>query len=380
MSSYKDNVISIWDTYRAEEKVRTEERLALEEVEEKKVVEEQETIIQKTIVAPTPIPTPLPSVIIPLPVQPTVPQAIIPGSASTIDKSAFQALDQYAVGTPELVAISVDSLAAYLVQPAKNGFEKTRVIYRWITHNISYDFSAYLTGNYRSTNADNVLISRSSICAGYSGLFYALAKSAGLEVVTINGWAKGYDYSAGDQISGPSNHAWNAVRINGGWYLIDSTWGAGSIVQEKFVREFDEAYFLTHPEQFIYNHFPENSKWQLLDPILSKTDFSALPYVHSKFFSFGLELGDNIQSIIYTGNSLSMTFPVPNNTYLLVGLIQGNNELADSLTSVKRVGSQYQINASFPNPGTYILRIYARKNDEYGGIYDGILEYKILAE
>jgi len=321
--------------------------------------------------------TPQPSVTKPASVQPTAPQAITPGAASAIYRSTFKAIDQYALGTPESVAKSVDSLAAYLAQPAKNDFEKTRAIYRWITQNISYDFSAYLTKSYGSTRAADVLTSRSSVCEGYSGLFNALAKSAGLEVVTISGWAKGYSYKAGDQINGPTNHAWNAVKINGGWYLIDSTWGAGSIVQQRFVREFDEAYFLTPQEQFIYNHLPEDSRWQLLSTPFSKNDFSALPYVHSKFFSYGLKLGNNTQSVINAKGSLSMTFPVPNDTYLMARLSLGNVELAETFTSARRSGNQYQIIATFPNPGTYILSIFARKNGEFG-MYDGVLEYKVL--
>jgi hypothetical protein len=309
--------------------------------------------------------------------SPTALAAIVPGTTSNIDRSAFQAIDQYALGTPESVAKSIDSLAAYLVQPAKNDFEKTRAIYRWITQNISYDFSAYLTKNYGSTKAADVLTSRSSICEGYSGLFNALAKSAGLEVVTISGWAKGYSYNAGDQITGPTNHAWNAVKINGGWYLIDSTWGAGSIIQQRFVRKFDEGYFFTLPERFIYNHLPEDSKWQLLSTPLSKSRFSALPYVHSSFFLYGIDLGDNTQSVINTGGSLTMTFTVPSNTYLMAELSQGNVELAETFTSAKRSGNQYQISAKFPNPGNYILSIHARKDSQYG-MYDGVLEYKIL--
>lgn len=332
------------------------------------------SITQPIISMPTPVVVIPPVSIIP-PMAPAT--TITSGTPSTVDRSTFQAIDQYALGTPESVTKSIDSLAAYLVRPAKNDFEKARAIYRWVTQNIAYDFSAYLTKNYGSTRAEDVLVSRSSICEGYSGLFNALAKSAGLEVVTISGWAKGYSYSAGDQIAGPTNHAWNAIKINGGWYLIDSTWGAGSIDEQRFVREFDEAYFMTPPGQFIYNHLPEDSKWQLLSTPFSRNEFSASPYVHSRFFGYGLNLGGNTQSVINAGGSLTMAFPVTNDTYLIAGLRQGNVDLPRTLTSAQRAGNQYQISATFPNSGTYILSIFARKNDEFG-MYEGVLEYKVL--
>ncbi|MDD4876933.1 MAG: transglutaminase domain-containing protein, partial [Dehalococcoidales bacterium] len=309
---------------------------------------------------------------------PTASASIVAGTTSSIDRSAFSIIDQYALATPETVSKSINTLAAYLVQPAKNDFEKARAIYRWITQNISYDFSAYLTKNYGSTSAADVLISQSSVCQGYATLFNALAKSAGLEVVTISGWAKGYSYNAGDSIIGATNHAWNAVKIEDGWYLIDSTWGAGYISQQEFVRDFDESYFLTPPDLFILNHLPENTKWQLLSSPLSKNEFSTLPYVYSNFFSYGLDLGNNTQAILNTKSSLSLFFSVPNNIYLMARIFKDNVKLSDTYTSANRSGSNYQINATFPSSGTYTLTIYAREGDEFG-MYDGILEYKVIA-
>jgi transglutaminase-like putative cysteine protease len=307
----------------------------------------------------------------------TTSTAIVPGATSSISRSSFQAIDQYALATPESMTKSIDTLADYLVQQAKNDFEKTRAIYRWITQNISYDFEAYLTKNYGSTKASDVLVSRSSICEGYSSLFYALAKASGLEVVTITGWAKGISYNVGDQITGPTNHAWNAVKISGGWYLIDSTWGAGHIYQQQFVREFEESYFFTDPEKFIYNHLPQDSKWQLLTTPISSSDFTALPYIYTKFMSYGLSLGNNTKAVITANDNLSLTFPVPNNIYLMALLFQGSVELSDSYTSALRSGNQYQIKATFPQSGTYILRIYAREGSAYGN-YEGVLEYKVI--
>lgn len=274
------------------------------------------------------------------------------------------------------MAKSIDSLATYLTQPAKNDFEKARAIYRWITQNISYNFSAYLSGKYGSTKATDVLISRTSVCEGYSALLNAVAKSAGLEVVTIRGWAKGYGFEAGEQITGPTNHAWNAVRIGGGWYLIDSTWGAGVIEQQKFVQDFDDSYFLTPPEQFIYNHFPEDPKWQLLSAPMSKSDFASLPYIHSGFFRYGLSLGDNAQSIIKVAGDLTIKLPTPVDVALTAELTRGNSPLAKTLVLAQRSGNQYQISMVFPSAGDYFLSIYAKRKGDAGD-YKGVLEYKV---
>jgi hypothetical protein len=323
-----------------------------------------------TVTKPTSI-TPLTTVTSPLTTL-----KITPGNPLSLDKSSFQTIDQYALGTPETMTTSIDKLATYLIQPAKNDLQKSRAIYRWITQNISYDYSAYLTGNYGSTKASDVLTSRKSVCAGYSELFNALCKSAGIESVIIGGWAKGLSYKVGDTISGRTNHDWNAVKINSEWYLIDSTWGAGYISQGAFVREFTNTYFCTPPEQFIYLHFPEDSKWQLLSTPISISDFSALPYIYSDFFEFGVNLGKNTKSTINTQGNLSMVFTVSNDTFLLARVWQGTTKLGNEYASASRSGGQYNITARFPTTGECILTIYAAK-DQYG-MYDGIIDYKVI--
>ena len=63
----------------------------------------------------------------------------------------------------------------------------------------------------------------------------------------------GIDFIPGEGVS----HAWNAVFINGSWRLLDCTWGAGSYdLDGNFIREINEHFFLTDPDELIYSHFP----------------------------------------------------------------------------------------------------------------------------
>ena len=59
----------------------------------------------------------------------------------------------------------------------------------------------------------------------------------------------------------------------------------------KYVRRFDDHYFMTPPSQFIYDHFPEDARWQLLDEPVSKQEYENLVYLESEFFNLGLKLG-----------------------------------------------------------------------------------------
>lgn len=203
----------------------------------------------------------------------------------------FREIDDHAIKAPNSVRTSVESLATYLTSPAKDDVEKARAIFRWMAKNIAYDTSAYFSKNYGDINAKSVLKSGKSICAGYSDLFEALASASGLDVVTIDGYAKGYGYKGGSHFT-ETNHAWNAVKLNGSWYLLDSTWGAGYMDGHSFVRKFQPFYFLTPPEDLIYTHLPTEDRWQLLERNITLEDFEKLPKHDDEFFEENPEFTD----------------------------------------------------------------------------------------
>lgn len=302
-----------------------------------------------------------------------------PGLKIHMDESTFSDIDRHALQAPVSVKNSVEDLAAYLIAPAKNDLEKVRSIYRWITENITYDIEGYRTGSYGDMRPENVLMSGNAVCSGYTSLFGKLADTAGIEVVEINGWAKGVGYEAGDPIRGPTNHAWNAVRIGDGWYLIDSTWGAGSFDGINFIRQFEEHYFLTPPEQYIFDHLPEDPAWQLLETPLSETEFVSLPHVKSHFFRNGLQMDSHFQSVIETDNQISIFLKAPSDVLLSASLMQNGKSLDQTLTFVQRdEDDSYQIDAVFPVRSDYILRTFVKHVSDTG-LYRQAIDYKIFA-
>lgn len=180
---------------------------------------------------------------------------------------------------------------AYVTRLAKTDHEKARAIYRWITQNIAYDVKSYRAGKVRPSDPEDVLRSGVAVCSGYAGLYQHLATLPGLEVVRIEGFAKGLGYAPSLDVSAP-NHAWNAVKLDGRWHLVDATWGAGAVVGSGFVRTFEDFWFLASPEQVIFSHFPNDPTWQLLDEPLSSTQFSSLAFLRPHFFEMGFEAAE----------------------------------------------------------------------------------------
>ena len=309
--------------------------------------------------------------------------AIAPNDFNATLNYSYEEIDRHALNAPPSAEASVQSLAAYLIEPAENDREKARAIFRWITENIDYNVEVFFKGGTGATNSEDVLKSRKSVCYGYSDIFLSLAKEAGLETVRISGYGKGYGYMPGKNFTGPSNHAWNAVKINGSWYLIDSTWGAGYVSgDKKYVRKFDDHFFMTPPSQFIYDHFPLDTQWQLVDEPVSKQEFENLVYLESDFFNLGLKLGQKNGTII-ADKQINVSIYAPEDMLMMAGLEYADRGATaraklDGYTFCQRDGERYDIYAQFPAAGSYILKAYAKQKDEPGE-YNSVLEYRINA-
>jgi hypothetical protein len=122
-------------------------------------------------------------------------------------------------------------------------------------------------------------------------LFKHLCDLAGVQVEIIEGYAKGYGYKEGQKFQEP-NHAWNAINLEGSWYLCDVTWASG--ISDDYMgsnRNIDlDGYFMVKPEQFILTHLPEDPSWQLLGEKKTLKEFEK---------GMGIE-GNNVQINAYT--------------------------------------------------------------------------------
>ncbi|MCX7028078.1 MAG: hypothetical protein NT061_11515, partial [Spirochaetes bacterium] len=146
---------------------------------------------------------------------------------------------------------------------------------------------------HEEVSAQSTFESGKSVCQGYSDLTLQLAEALGLKAVVLGGYSKGYSYIPGKPSE--NNHAWNTFRIDGSWYLMDTTWGAGSIGDDrKFRQELSYAWFAMDPQLFLLTHFPEDGSSTLLPAKYTKSDFDRLPYVMSGIFDELYEKGISV--------------------------------------------------------------------------------------
>lgn len=189
----------------------------------------------------------------------------------------FAAIDQRARKSPKQLHEDLPALTAYLCENTETELEKVRAVYVWITTHIGYDWKAIDSEKRINHFIRDILQRRVALCFGYAQLFQEMCNLAGIRCAIINGYAKG-TATTELPINEP-NHSWNAVELDGKWYLLDATWGSSTISkQNEFVQISNDDYFLIRPEQFIRTHLPGNPMWQLLpDPISAESFMGSTP-------------------------------------------------------------------------------------------------------
>jgi len=191
-------------------------------------------------------------------------------------------------------AMSLNHLVTLITELTLNKqiLERLWIIYYWIAENIRYDIDADFNSHNRHQKAEDVFRSGKSTCEGYASIFQALCDALQIPCVKILGYAKDYSFKIDQSDFSSVNHTWNAVQFdNQFWYLIDSAWGTGYIDgNHEYKKDLKPHYFLTRPEQMIYNHLPEDCQWQLLTKPITMHDYLRLPQLHSYYFIFNLSI------------------------------------------------------------------------------------------
>jgi Transglutaminase-like superfamily len=201
-----------------------------------------------------------------------------------------------------------DILAKKICLDFPNPKDKARAIYTWIAKNVKYDVDTYFSkvqsDTYEYENkedkiykelqrqdkvAKRTLKRRLAVCYGYSVLFKKLCDLCSIQCEIITGGAKTKESQIGKTFS-LGAHAWNAVKIDEKWELIDVTWGAGYVDDKRktFISRYTDSYCFTVPEKFFLNHFPRDTSWILTNK--TKAEFINLPLYYTDYITSDLNI------------------------------------------------------------------------------------------
>jgi transglutaminase/protease-like cytokinesis protein 3 len=125
------------------------------------------------------------------------------------------------------IAKNPGTLARRLTEGKSSEKEKFDAIFAWVATNIRYDFASYFSsGGSGMPRVKMILKYRSGICIDYAHLMDTLCNLSGITNVSVYGYAKDEIFDVNDSLY-LDNHAWNAVKLDGLWYVYDVTWASG---------------------------------------------------------------------------------------------------------------------------------------------------------
>ncbi|MEA1987435.1 MAG: transglutaminase domain-containing protein [Candidatus Marinimicrobia bacterium] len=258
---------------------------------------------------------------------------------------------------------NIQQLVNHLINGVNDDFEKVKVLHDWVALNIEYDIQGYFGNSKIEYDPYDVMKSGKSVCEGYSNIMKTLCDLAKIECVKISGYGRGVGFNIFSEIEKlQPNHAWNVVKIKNKWYLVDATWDAGHLDGKKFKRKYSTNYLFLEPEKFIYTHFPEDSKWQLLKKSINFKKFKTLPFLGNGFFSNGLEIGDKYSLITNTKKSYKMIFKSSKDIQVSAVLSDNNGKKYPDNAIIQRDGEKFIVNIIFPKKGKYIFGLYVKSD------------------
>lgn len=299
-------------------------------------------------------------------------------------------LDDPASGIPRLARFLRDDGGA--AGPVVDHYHLVKRIHDWITRSVAYDTQAAF--GFSHDSQDPAVFMRypegpRAVCRGFADLFVALAVEAGLQAQRISGVCRTY-WSALDRYG---THAWNAVRINGRWYVIDTSGDARVRHYPDGRSEIgpyrDEQLFISPEAQLLTYRANIESEQLIADPI----DFEAFVRMPSIDAGF-LRAGASFQSVgvlqqrtiaaVESPNRTNfidryassdgiwqMTFIVPAGweIYAYLKDDQERDLGFRTLTEfAERPDGSYEatIRCSVPSPGRHSLTVRARRMTELG--------------
>jgi len=235
--------------------------------------------------------------------------------------------------------------------------------------------------------ATTILTARKAGSYEFAVLFAAMMEAVEIPCMIVRGVARHSAHKTEKHVSA-ANHCWNIVRLPGVWTwrfvdvaMCSGSWSDGTMLH------FSDAFFLSHPQQFIWHHFPidcwcakefelqigDMSRLQLLVPQIDRKSFWSWPlvstslveggvFVHPKDFT-GVRSQEKSTMLV----ELACTYPAEFEARMTN--ISKNHVFNECITvrhasaALERTETgvgMFKLRAAFPEAGTYQIELLSR--------------------
>jgi transglutaminase-like putative cysteine protease len=265
---------------------------------------------------------------------------------------------------------SFESVARRIAQAEPDPWMRVKALHDYVALRVSYDVAALQAGQYPPQDPQTVFRTRRAVCAGYANLLAAMGEVTGDAIVVVGGDARTSNVR---DLSG-EGHAWNAARIGGRWTLLDPTWDAGHLTDGRFVQEYSTEFLFAPPEVQGLSHFPEEERWQLRSPPLSRGEFLRQPLLRPRFFAEGFTLVAPDRPQVTVDRALEAALHNPRGRFVSAHYTRGESTAPTDCDV--RQGPEVAVRCDLPEEGTY--RVVLFSNRELYGTYRQVGEFEAL--
>lgn len=252
---------------------------------------------------------------------------------------------------------SIAAVAQYIRTREPNPWARVKALHDWVVTRLEYDHESLKPGQRKPQDATSVFTNRVGVCEGYARLLVALGKETGDQIVYLGG-----DVREDDGRPAPAGHAWNAVKLEGRWYLIDPTWD-DPVDETKRSRSYSTDYLFIPPSIAIFDHFPDDRRWQLLEQPLTRAEFLRQPQARPGLAREGLTMKQPQGLAVEAAGSLQLTFDNPLRRYVMVTFAPEGGARREC-----SVGNEPEISTTCELPASGQAQVFT--NDRREGTYD----------
>lgn len=203
----------------------------------------------------------------------------------------------------------VEDLSNQIEKDFTKDIDKVRAAFFWLTQNIRYNlkelynpqkrsyrfkYSSEKEKNQKLQAIKDKLIAdtfrnKTGVCEEYAQSFKKICDLLNIEAAVIKGYVRN-DVSEIGLMNSKTNHAWNAVKINEKWQILDATWASGFEYNGKWIRKFNSYFFNMPVDKIFKTHYPEETIWVLRFGRMSLKDFYLQPIYNNSFLNLNTHL------------------------------------------------------------------------------------------
>lgn len=256
----------------------------------------------------------------------------------------------------------VKTVCGKISENSENDFQKVKMAHDVVCKLVSYDAKNFWADTIPDQNWKNVLTTKTAVCEGYANLFKHFCDTLKVPCNKVSGYARGVGLDLPDEKPSVSNHAWNIVKIEDYWYLIDTTWDSGYMNGKQSYQAYSTSWLFIKPEQMLYSHFPGRKQYQLIELPLTAEEFHELPNLRPNFFDSLTDWNINFSSVTQTNSSFSLSLDKkPDITFSYRVKDYSTKKEITNAVLVQETDNKSEVKFLFPKAGSYEITIFYGK-------------------